>query len=269
MPWTPRRTRSSGGPSPDQIPLEPTDIPQFAHELATLLKRLAAAAVSVLPRSTRCHIRSGNTPVLTNAWIAKPAASQRSERGARSTATPRIAPVLASALMLAAFQDTFGYIRAEQESAPSGGSGRPAGGPASRYGASMQATQIRQKDGVFYFVSYRAKDLLAKVRFISRYYAEGETIRADEAHRIGLVNHVFRTDDFSTRVDHYLDSIQKLSRPVVRLAKKATTLMAREQILAHLQHAEDLYLQELIMLSDAHEGIAAFIEKRAPEWSHT
>ena len=26
----------------------------------------------------------------------------------------------------------------------------------------MQATQIRQKDGVFYFVSYRAKDLLAK-----------------------------------------------------------------------------------------------------------
>ena len=27
----------------------------------------------------------------------------------------------------------------------------------------MQATQIRQKDGVFYFVSYRAKDLLAKV----------------------------------------------------------------------------------------------------------
>src|SRR5204863_8712846 len=36
-----------------------------------------------------------------------------------------------------------------------------------REGASMQATQIRQKDGVFYFVSYRAKDLLAKVRFIS------------------------------------------------------------------------------------------------------
>jgi DGQHR domain-containing protein len=40
----------------------------------------------------------------------------------------------------------------------------------------MQATQIRQKDGVFYFVSYRAKDLLAKVRFISRYYGEGEEI---------------------------------------------------------------------------------------------
>ena len=40
----------------------------------------------------------------------------------------------------------------------------------------MQATQIRQKDGVFYFVSYRAKDLLAKVRFISRFYGENEEI---------------------------------------------------------------------------------------------
>jgi DGQHR domain-containing protein len=40
----------------------------------------------------------------------------------------------------------------------------------------MQATQIRQKDGVFYFVNYRAKDLMAKVRFISRFYGEGEEI---------------------------------------------------------------------------------------------
>ena len=40
----------------------------------------------------------------------------------------------------------------------------------------MQATQIRQKDGVFYFASYRAKDLLAKVRFISRFYGDGEEI---------------------------------------------------------------------------------------------
>ena len=40
----------------------------------------------------------------------------------------------------------------------------------------MHATQIRQKDGIFYFASYRAKDLLAKVRFISRFYGEGEQI---------------------------------------------------------------------------------------------
>src|SRR5262249_41875595 len=32
--------------------------------------------------------------------------------------------------------------------------------------STMIATQVRQKDGVFYFVSYPAQDLLAKVRFI-------------------------------------------------------------------------------------------------------
>jgi len=42
----------------------------------------------------------------------------------------------------------------------------------------MHATQIRQKDGIFYFAAYRAKDLLAKVRFISRFYGEGEQIAA-------------------------------------------------------------------------------------------
>src|SRR5258708_29565571 len=38
----------------------------------------------------------------------------------------------------------------------------------------MLATQVRQKDSVFYFAAYRAEDLLDRVRFISRFYAEGE-----------------------------------------------------------------------------------------------
>ncbi len=44
----------------------------------------------------------------------------------------------------------------------------------------MLATQVRQKDGVFYFVAYPPEDLLAKVRFISRFYADGDTIAAEE-----------------------------------------------------------------------------------------
>ena len=45
----------------------------------------------------------------------------------------------------------------------------------------MLATQIIQKDGRFYFVNYKAADLLPKVHFTSRYYYEGEAIEA-EAH---------------------------------------------------------------------------------------
>lgn len=44
----------------------------------------------------------------------------------------------------------------------------------------MLATRVRQKDSVFYFVAYPAEDLLGKVRFISRFYAEGDRIAAEE-----------------------------------------------------------------------------------------
>jgi DGQHR domain-containing protein len=42
------------------------------------------------------------------------------------------------------------------------------------------ATQIRQKDGVFYFCGYPVDDLLDRVRFISRFYAEGAPSLAGE-----------------------------------------------------------------------------------------
>ena len=43
----------------------------------------------------------------------------------------------------------------------------------------MLSTRIRQKDGIFYFVSFKANDILHRVRFTSRFYFEGETIEAD------------------------------------------------------------------------------------------
>jgi DGQHR domain-containing protein len=45
----------------------------------------------------------------------------------------------------------------------------------------MIATQIRQKDAVFYFASYPSEKLLTKVRFISRFYdEEGGQIRPEQ-----------------------------------------------------------------------------------------
>jgi len=98
--------------------------------------------------------------------------------------------------------------------------------------------------------------------------AVGMTVDAHEAHRIGLVNQVYPADEFDERVEGYLDNIRKLSRPVVRMAKRATVMVAREQILSHLDRVEELYLNDLMKLSDAHEGIAAFVEKREPNWQH-
>jgi DGQHR domain-containing protein len=45
----------------------------------------------------------------------------------------------------------------------------------------MLATQVRQKDSVFYFVAYPTEDLLEKVQFISRFYGDdGERIAGEE-----------------------------------------------------------------------------------------
>ncbi len=98
--------------------------------------------------------------------------------------------------------------------------------------------------------------------------AVGMTIDATEAHLIGLVNQVYPDGEFDQRVGAYLSDIRKLSRPVVRAAKRATVMVVREQILSHLERVEKLYLDDLMKLSDAHEGIAAFMEKREPKWRH-
>ena len=78
----------------------------------------------------------------------------------------------------------------------------------------MQATQIRQKDGVFYFVSYRAKELMAKVRFISRFYGEGEEIAPSR---------VSQDDDiaqFIARIERNDEAFQRaLSRSKVKQLK--------------------------------------------------
>ena len=98
--------------------------------------------------------------------------------------------------------------------------------------------------------------------------AVGSTIKTDEAYRIGLVNQVYPADEFDASVEAYLAEIRKLSRPVVRMTKRATVMLARDQVLSHLEQVEKLYLDELMKLSDAHEGIAAFLEKRKPNWAH-
>lgn len=98
--------------------------------------------------------------------------------------------------------------------------------------------------------------------------ALGVTIDAKEAYRIGLVNAVYPATEFESSVDGYLKDIRRLSRPVVRLAKRATMGSTRKQMLADLEEAERLYMNELMKLDDAHEGVAAFLEKRPPVWKH-
>jgi len=78
----------------------------------------------------------------------------------------------------------------------------------------MLATRIRQKDGVFYFVSYPAKDVLAKVRFLSRYYGEGDQIAPQ------TISQSDEIAQFIARIEHNDSAFQRqLSRAKVRALK--------------------------------------------------
>ncbi|MDP7005776.1 MAG: enoyl-CoA hydratase/isomerase family protein [Phycisphaerales bacterium] len=97
----------------------------------------------------------------------------------------------------------------------------------------------------------------------------GETIKANEAHRIGLVSHVYEVETFEENVAKYLSNLRGLSRPVIRMAKKACTVADRAEVMHRLDEAEKIYMEELMKLADAHEGISAFLEKREANWSHS
>ena len=74
----------------------------------------------------------------------------------------------------------------------------------------MLATQVRQKDSVFYFVASPTEDLLEKVRFISRFYDEGDKITPEELEEEDEVGR------FIARVEHSDSAFQRsLSKPKV------------------------------------------------------
>jgi DGQHR domain-containing protein len=78
----------------------------------------------------------------------------------------------------------------------------------------MLATRIRQKDGIFYFASIPAKDILAKVRFISRYYGDGDQIAPQ------VISQSDEIAQFIARIEHNDAAFQRqLSRAKVRALK--------------------------------------------------
>ncbi len=96
----------------------------------------------------------------------------------------------------------------------------------------------------------------------------GETIRADEALRLGLVNKVVPLDAFDEEFGKFLRVFTTLSGPVLRATKKAIRTAKGLPFADALSRVEQVYLHDLMTTEDAKEGLQAFLEKRRPEWKH-
>jgi len=96
----------------------------------------------------------------------------------------------------------------------------------------------------------------------------GEVIGAREAERIGLADRVVPAAQLATAVEEVLVKLSDKSRAVLALTRRAVLDAAGQPFETALRAAEALYHTELMATEDAHEGLKAFVEKRAPAWKH-
>jgi len=94
----------------------------------------------------------------------------------------------------------------------------------------------------------------------------GETISAQEALNLGLVNKVVPEASLAQEVNGFIEKFKKLSGIVLKLAKEATLAGLNDDMDKGLKVIEKVYLDHLMKTHDAIEGLKAFLEKRKPAW---
>jgi cyclohexa-1,5-dienecarbonyl-CoA hydratase len=94
----------------------------------------------------------------------------------------------------------------------------------------------------------------------------GKTVGAADAYRLGLVNRVVPPEQLASAADDLISDLARLSGRILRHTRRATLLGSSGPFDQALTAVENLYLQEMMQAHDAHEGLAAFMEKRQPVW---
>lgn len=93
----------------------------------------------------------------------------------------------------------------------------------------------------------------------------GEPISAEEAERLGLVNAVVAQDQLQNAVGTLARKIGAKSNAVVALGKKAFYEQAEMSLKDAYAYTGEVMTRNMLV-EDADEGIAAFLEKREPTW---
>ncbi len=96
----------------------------------------------------------------------------------------------------------------------------------------------------------------------------GETITAERALDIGLVNRVVPEEQLEKTVNELIAQVTSQSGPVLTMAKKAILGGMGMSLREGVRQSMKIYLNELSDLEDSQEGLRALAEKRAPRWKN-
>jgi cyclohexa-1,5-dienecarbonyl-CoA hydratase len=96
----------------------------------------------------------------------------------------------------------------------------------------------------------------------------GETMSAERARELGLVNWVVPPDELQNKVDEVIAKVTAQSGPVLTMAKKAILGSLGMPLRDGVRNSMKVFLNELADLEDSQEGLRALVEKRAPKWKN-
>lgn len=96
----------------------------------------------------------------------------------------------------------------------------------------------------------------------------GETMTAERARDLGLVNWVVPQDELQNKVNEVIAKVTAQSGPVLTMAKKAILGSLGLPLRDGVRNSMKVFLNELADLEDSQEGLRALVEKRAPKWKN-
>jgi len=95
----------------------------------------------------------------------------------------------------------------------------------------------------------------------------GESITAQHAKEIGLINDHFQNSNLEEEVSKLAETIASKSNKVVKIGKEAFYKQLEMPLNEAYRYTSEV-MSENMMALDAKEGISAFLEKRIPNWKN-
>jgi len=96
----------------------------------------------------------------------------------------------------------------------------------------------------------------------------GETVTAERALELGMVNRVVPEDKLAATVSQLAGQIAAQSGPVLAMAKRAVLGGMGKSLRDALHQSIHIFLNELYGLEDSQEGLCAVVERRKPQWKN-